>query len=181
MLGRIEAGRRREWQRMRWLAGITESLDMSLSKLRSWWWTRRPGMLQSTGSQRVGHDWPAELNWNVFLLFRQQPHPTPVLLPGNSHGRRSLVGYSPWGCKESDTTERLHFHALEKEMATHSSILAWRIPGTGAWWTAVYGVTQSWTRLTWLSSSSSSRQQPIQDSCIFSNKQSPWYTVNAAQ
>ena len=38
---------------------------------------------------------------------------------------------SPWGHKESDTTERLHFHALDKEMATHSSILAWRIPGTG--------------------------------------------------
>ena len=35
--------------------------------------------------------------------------PTPVLLPGKSHGRRSLVGYSPWCCKESDTTERLHF------------------------------------------------------------------------
>ena len=45
----------------------------------------------------------------------------------------SLVGYSPWGHEESDTTERLHFHfhALENEMATHSSVLAWRIPGTG--------------------------------------------------
>ena len=56
-------------------------------------------------------------------------------LPGKSHGRRSLVGCSPWGRKELDTTERLHFqfslHALEKEMATHSSVLAWRIPGTG--------------------------------------------------
>ena len=51
------------------------------------------------------------------------------------HGRRSLVGCSPWGCEESDTTERLPFHfyfyALEKEMATHYSVLAWRIPGTG--------------------------------------------------
>ena len=57
---------------------------------------------------------------------------TPVLLPGNSHGWRSLVGCSPWGHEESETTEQLHFHfhALEKEMATHSSILAWRIPGT---------------------------------------------------
>ena len=44
---------------------------------------------------------------------------------------RSLVGCSPWGHEESDMTERLHFHALEKEMATHSSVLAWRIPGTG--------------------------------------------------
>ena len=41
---------------------------------------------------------------------RRQWQPTPVLLPGKSHGRRSLVGYSPWGCKESDRTERLHFH-----------------------------------------------------------------------
>ena len=45
------------------------------------------------------------------------------------------MGCSPWGLKESDTTEdftfTFHFHALEKEMATHSSVLAWRIPGTG--------------------------------------------------
>ena len=53
-----------------------------------------------------------------------------VLLLGKSHGRRSLLGCSPWGHKESDTTERLHFHALEREMATHSSVLAWRILGT---------------------------------------------------
>ena len=106
------------------------------------------------------------------------------------HGQRNLVGYSPWGHKESDTTEQLsmsrghngtplqysclenpmdggawkatvhgvaedrtqlsdftftfHFHALEKEMATHSSVLAWRTPGTGrAWWAAIYGFAQS--------------------------------------
>ena len=47
----------------------------------------------------------------------------------------------------SDFPFTFHFHALEKEMATHSSVLAWRIPGTGAWWAAIYGVTQSWTRL----------------------------------
>ena len=62
---------------------------------------------------------------------RRQWHPTPVLLPGKSHGRKSLVGCNPWGRTRSDTTEQLHFHfhALEKEMATHSSVLAWRIPG----------------------------------------------------
>ena len=69
------------------------------------------------------------------LSWRRRWHPIPVLLPGKSHGWRSLVGCSPWGRKESDTTERLHFtshfHALEKEMATHSSVLAWRIPGAG--------------------------------------------------
>ena len=42
--------------------------------------------------------------------WRRQWHPTPVLLPGKSHGRRSLVGCSPWGREESDTTEQLHFH-----------------------------------------------------------------------
>ena len=70
-----------------------------------------------------------------YYHWRSQWHPTPVLLPGKSHGRRSLVGCSPWGCEESDMTERLHFHfsfhALEKEMATRSSVLTWRIPGTG--------------------------------------------------
>ena len=70
---------------------------------------------------------------NLYAPHALQWQPTPVLLPGKSHGRRSLVGYSPWGHEESDTTERLHFHfhALENEMATHSSVLAWRIPGTG--------------------------------------------------
>ena len=67
-------------------------------------------------------------------MQRRQWHPTPILLPGESHGQRSLVGCSPWGREESDMTERLHFHfslhALEKEMATHSSVLAWRILGT---------------------------------------------------
>ena len=56
-----------------------------------------------------------------------------VLLPGKSHGWRSLVGCSPWGCYEarlSDFTFTFHFQALEKEMATHSGVLAWRIPGT---------------------------------------------------
>ena len=68
-------------------------------------------------------------------LQRRQCHPTPVLLPGKSHGRRSLVGCSPWGCwsrtQLSYLTFTFHFPALEKEMVTHSSVLAWRIPGTG--------------------------------------------------
>ena len=62
---------------------------------------------------------------------RRQWHPTPVLLPGESHGRGSLVGCHLWDRTESDTGERLHFHALEKAIATHSRVLAWRIPGTG--------------------------------------------------
>ena len=65
--------------------------------------------------------------------WRRQWHPTPVFLPRKSHGWRSLVGCSPLSCEELDTTEwlHIHFHALEKEMATHSSVLAWRIPGMG--------------------------------------------------
>ena len=66
---------------------------------------------------------------------RRQWHPTPVLLPVKSHGWRSLVGCSPWGQEESDTTERLHFHfsllCIGEGNATHSSVLAWRIPGMG--------------------------------------------------
>ena len=54
-----------------------------------------------------------------------------------------------------DFTFTFHFHALEKEMAAHSSVLAWRISGT-AWWAAIYGIAQSQTRLKRLSSSSSS-------------------------
>ena len=58
--------------------------------------------------------------------------PHTIILPGKSQGQRSLVGCSPWGSEELETTEGLpfHFHALEKQMATHSSVLAWRIPGT---------------------------------------------------
>ena len=52
MLGKIEGGRRRGWQRMRWLHGITNSMDMRLGKLWSWWWTGKPGVLQSMESQR---------------------------------------------------------------------------------------------------------------------------------
>ena len=121
---------------------------------------------------------------SFFVICYQQWHPTPVLLPGKSHGRRSLVGCSPWGREQSDTTELLPFHfslscigegngnplqcsclenprdrrawwaavhgvaksrtqlsdfpftvhfpVLEREMATHSSVLAWRMPGTGS-------------------------------------------------
>ena len=48
----------------------------------------------------------------------------------------------------SDFTFTFNFHSLEKEMETHSSVLAWRVPGMGAWWATIYGVTQSWTQLT---------------------------------
>ena len=93
--------------------------------------------------------------------WRRQWHPTPVLLPGKSHGRRSLVGCSPWGREESDTTERLHFHFSRSYIREGNgnplqcSFLE-NPRDSGDWWAAIYGVAQSWTRLKWLSSSSSS-------------------------
>ena len=66
---------------------------------------------------------------------RRQWHPTPVLSPGKSYGWRSLVAAAHGVTKNrtwlSDFPFTFHFHALEKEMATHSIVLAWRIPGTG--------------------------------------------------
>ena len=72
---------------MKWLVGIIDSRDVNLSKLREIK-DRAPGVQQSVGLERVGHDWASSLS-----IF--------------------------------------HFHALEQEMAIHSSVLAWRIPGTG--------------------------------------------------
>ena len=94
---------------------------------------------------------------------RRQWHPTPVLLPGKSHGQRSLIGCSPWGRKESDTTERLHFHfslslsCIGEGDGNPLQCSCLENPrDRGAWWAAVYGVAQSRTRLKRLSSSSSS-------------------------
>ena len=95
------------------------------------------------------------------VVQRRQWQTTLVLLPGKSHGWRSLVGCSPWGCKELDTTEQLHFHfslsCIGEGNGNPLQCSCLENPrDRGAWWSAVYGVAQSRTRLTWLGSSSSS-------------------------
>ena len=97
----------------------------------------------------------------ILATWRRQWHPTPVLLPGKSHGLRSPVGCSPWGSWESDTNERLHFHfslsCIGEGNGTPLQCSCLENPrDRGAWWAAVYGVAQSWTGLKRLSSSSSS-------------------------
>ena len=101
-----------------------------------------------------------QLFMDAYIYWRRQWHPTLVLLPGKSHGRRSLVGCSPWERGESDTTERFHFHFSlscigegNGNPLQHSCLENPR--DRGAWWAAVYGVTESRTRLKRLSSSSS--------------------------
>ena len=91
----------------------------------------------------------------IFFSWRRQWHPTPVLLPGKSHGRRSLEGCSLWGHWGLDTTEQLHFHfslsCIGEGNGNPLQCSCLENPRDGrAWWAAVYGVTQSWTRLKWL-------------------------------
>ena len=117
----------------------------------AWWaavygvaqsWTRLKRLSSSSSSSNI-----IGLPW---LFQRRQWHPTPVLVPGKSHGWRSLVGCSPWGRQESDTTERLPFHFSLSCIGegNGSPFQCSRLENPrdwGAWWAAVYGVTQSRT------------------------------------
>ena len=116
--------------------------------------------------------WPS--NAGIWGFLREETEkamaPTPVLLPGKSHGQRSLVGCSPWGREESDTTERLHFHFSLSCIGEGNgnplqcSCLEHPRDG-GAWWAGVYGVAQSRTRLKRLSSSSSRERRGNLEPC----------------
>ena len=109
-------------------------------------------------------------------IRRRQWHPTPGLLSGKSHGRRSLVGCSPGGREELDRTERLHFHfslscigegngnPLQCSCLEDSS-------DRGAWWAAICRVTQSRTRLKRLSSSSRGKISYISKDCVLWRKE----------
>ena len=88
MLGKIEGGRRRGWQRMRWLDGITDSIDMSFRKfwelMMDWEALRAWGPM---GSQRVRHDWATKLNWTDLLVSAHEMKSL-SLSPNSSHSKR---------------------------------------------------------------------------------------------
>ena len=91
-------------------------------------WMEEPGRLQSMGSLRVRHDWVTSLSLSTVMHWRRKWQPTPVFLPGESHGRRSVVGCSPWGRTESDTTEatlRWHIHCWWDYQWLSASTKAW--------------------------------------------------------
>ena len=121
-------------------------------------------MILHAGQQRRYRHKEQKFGHSKRQRWRRQWHPTPVLLPGKPHGWRSLVGCSPWGRKESDMTEQLHFHfSLSCTGEGNGNPL--QCPclenprDGGAWLAAIYGVAQSRTQLKQLTSSSSRRRE----------------------
>ena len=134
-------------------SGIIRPTTFSLSRLSS----------QKFGVLEIPYEFLYFCQKLFFFLYFdkycRQWHPTPVLLPGKSHGQRSLLGCSPWGHEESDTTEWFHFQfSLSCIGEGNGNSLQYSCLENprdgGAWWAAVYGVAQSQTRLKRLSSSS---------------------------
>ena len=146
------------WQSTIWRT-LIHSKCLSVKGLLwfSWGHKSATGIHSHTGKMAPSTSVQWTLTGTQWFTRRRQWHPTPVLLPGKSHGQRSLVGCSPWGLEKSDMTERLHFHFSLSCIGEgdgnplQRSCLENPRDG-GAWWAAVYGVAQSWTRLKWRSS-----------------------------
>ena len=112
MLGKIEGRRRRGRQRMRWLDGISDLMDMVWVDSGSWWWTGSPGVLRFMGSQRVGHDWVTELNWShtiyIFYLKIQS-----LLMPYKFYNTCCLLAWNDFPVDNQRLSFCLNVTALE--------------------------------------------------------------------
>ena len=144
---------------IRWLVIVSEILGFSTLVIN---YGPLPGNPHYIKPKACYHDFLLFFEFNQPDSRRRQWHPTPVLLPGKSHGWRSLVGCSPWGRWELDTTERLPFHfslsCIGEGNGNPLQCSCLENPRDGgAWWASVSGVAQSRTRLKQLSSSSSSQ------------------------
>ena len=127
MLGKIEGRRRRGRLRIRWLDGITNSKDMSLQSSGSWWWTEKPGVLQSMGSQRVGHDWVTEELHPLLESFLDVSEDKESVCNAGDPGFIPELGRSPG----EGNVYQLQYSCLENSM------------DRGAWWPIVHGIAES--------------------------------------